>query len=73
MGGANVDKLCVTTNLCSDFSRGRGGEVALQLLQVSFQGYEALRPLHLLVIQQTFSELNQCEFMEVIYISLLLK
>ena len=72
MGGANVDKLCVTTNLCSDFSRGRG-EVALELLQVSFQGYEALRPLHLLVIQQTFSELNQCEYMEVIYISLLLK
>ena len=59
MGGANVDKLCVTTNLSSDFSRGRVGEVALELLQVSFQGYEALRPLHLLVIQQTFSELNQ--------------
>lgn len=54
-----MDKLCVTTNLSSDFSRGRVGEVALELLQVSFQGYEALRPLHLLVIQQTFSELNQ--------------
>ena len=37
-----MDKLCVTTNLCSDFSRGRGGEVGLELLQVSFQGYEAL-------------------------------
>lgn len=65
---------CALPQTCDRTSLEEGeGEVALELLQVSFQGYEALRPLHLLVIQQTCSELNQCEYMEVIYISILLK